>query len=140
MAREAAANLSKSEPRRRSRGGRETIAAGEVRIAPDTACPHTRLTLYRSLEDIGKRSLALSNKGKVARAFDKKQDSEKVIGLVETLRQAILIYQVSGKHRRDRKALTRGPGIAATVDIQPSRPFDGEFLLPVPGLETKRWI
>ena len=57
-----------------------------------------RLTLYRSLEDIGKRSLALSDKGKVARVLDKKQDSEKVIGLVEKLRQAILIYQVSGKH------------------------------------------
>ena len=106
----------------------------------DTSCPHTRLTLYRSLEAIGKQSLALSDKGKVARVLDKKQDSEKVIGLVEKLRQAILIYQVSGKHCRDRKALTRGPGITATVDIQPSRPFDGEFLLPVPGLETKRWI
>ena len=53
------------------------------------------LTLCRSLEDIGTRSLALSEKGKVARVLDKAQDSQEVIRLVERLRQAILIYQVS---------------------------------------------
>ena len=53
------------------------------------------LTLSRSLEDIGTRSLALSEKGKVARVLDKTQDSQEVIRLVEKLRQAILIYQVS---------------------------------------------
>jgi len=63
----------------------------------------TELTADRSLEDIGARSLALSEKGKVARAFDKTQDSQEVIGLVESLRQAILIYQVSVGHRQSRK-------------------------------------
>jgi len=62
-----------------------------------TCFPHITLTLNRSLEDIGKQSLALSDKGKVARVLDKKRDSQKVVGLVEKLRQAILIYQVSGK-------------------------------------------
>ena len=48
----------------------------------------------RDLEDIGRRSLALSEKGKVARALDKSRDSEEVIKLIEKLRQAILVYQV----------------------------------------------
>jgi len=79
--------------------------------------PYTTLTLNRSLEDIGKRSLALSDKGKVARVLDKKGDSQKVVGLVEKLRQAILIYQVSGKYYRNQKSLTCGTGITTTVDI-----------------------
>jgi len=63
-------------------------------------CPrflvHSKLILYdRSLDDIGRRSLALSEKGKVARVLDKTRDSQEVIGLVEKLRQAILVYQVS---------------------------------------------
>ena len=49
----------------------------------------------RSLEDIGTRSLVLSEKGKVARVLDKSRDLQEVIGLVEKLRQAILVYQVS---------------------------------------------
>ena len=48
----------------------------------------------RSLEDIEKRSLVLLGKGKAAKILDKKQDSGKVVKLVEELRQAILIYQV----------------------------------------------
>ena len=64
-----------------------------------TYLAHTMLTLCRSLEDIGKRSLTLSEKSKVARALDKAQDLEEVIGLVEKLRQAVLIYQVGVKHR-----------------------------------------
>jgi hypothetical protein len=58
-----------------------------------------RITLYRSLEDIGTRSLALAGKGKLARALDKAQDSQEIIKLVEELRQAILIYQVSPRGR-----------------------------------------
>jgi len=57
---------------------------------------HPKLNLCdRSLEDIGKRSLVLSEKGKVARALDKTRDLQEVIGLVERLQQAILVYQVS---------------------------------------------
>jgi len=65
---------------------------------------HPNLILHdRSLEDIGTRSLALSEKGKVARMLDKTQDAQEVIGLVERLRQAILIYQVSTRDYRCRK-------------------------------------
>ena len=57
---------------------------------------HSEPILYdRSLQDIEIRSLALSEKGRLARVLDKTQDSQEVIGLVEKLRQAILIYQVS---------------------------------------------
>ena len=101
---------------------------------------HTRLTLYRSLEYVGKRSLALLEKGKVARVLDKTQDSEEVIALVEKLRQAILIYQVSVRHRQSRRSLTRGTGVTTTVDIQPGRPFGGEFLLPVSHSGTQQTV
>ena len=67
---------------------------------------HRNLTHYRSLEYIEKRSLALSEKGKVSKVLDKTQDSQEVIGLVEKLRQAILIYQVSARHCQNRKSLT----------------------------------
>ena len=79
--------------------------------------PHRKLTLYRSLEYIGKRSLALSEKGKVAKVLDKTRDSQEVIGLVEKLRQAILIYQVSAGQCQGRRPLTRGAGVTTTVDI-----------------------
>ena len=55
------------------------------------------------------------------------QDSREVIELVEKLRQAILIYQVSVRHHQSWKSLTRGAGITTTIDIQSSRPFDREF-------------
>jgi len=61
-----------------------------------------RLTLCRSLEDIGQRSQALLAKGKCARFLDKAQDAQEVGRLVEQLRQAILIYQVGTDTRRDR--------------------------------------
>ncbi|KAF9644340.1 hypothetical protein BDM02DRAFT_991052 [Thelephora ganbajun] len=54
-----------------------------------------RSQLAKSLEDIGTRSLSLSEKGKVARVLDKAQDSGEVTKLIEKLRQAILVYQVS---------------------------------------------
>jgi len=66
-----------------------------------TYLAHTRLTLCRSLEDIVKRSLTPSEKSKVARVLDKTQDLQEVIGLVENLRQVVLIYQVSVRHRRN---------------------------------------
>jgi len=73
---------------------RSQLAKSVYCLAP---LSHPELTLDRSLEDIGKRSLALSEKGKVARVLDKSQDSQEVIKLVEKLRQAILEYQVSAK-------------------------------------------
>jgi hypothetical protein len=56
---------------------------------------HPKLTMCSSLEEIRKRSVSLSEKGKVSRVLDKSRDSGEVIRLVEKLRQAILIYQVS---------------------------------------------
>ena len=62
---------------------------------------HPKLILHdRSLEDIGTRSLALSEKRKLARILDKAKDAQEVIGLVEKLRQAILVYQVSTRDNR----------------------------------------
>ena len=91
----------------------------------------------RSLEDIGKRSLVLSEKGKVARILDKTRDLGEVIKLVEELRRAILIYQVSVRRRQIWRLLTRGVGVAAAVDIQPSRPFDCESLSLIFDSEVK---
>lgn len=78
---------------------------------------YLKLTPNRSLEDIEKRSLALSEKGKAARFLDKAQDSQKVIRLVEELRQAILIYQVSSRHCQIWKSLTSGTGVATAINI-----------------------
>ena len=65
---------------------------------------HSRLTVdNRSLADIEKRSLALSEKGTAARFLDKTRDSGEVVKLVEELRRAILVYQVSVRHRQSRK-------------------------------------
>ena len=95
------------------------FALGSSPLAP------MRLTFYnRDLEDIGKRSLALLEKGKVARALDRKRDSGEVIKLVEKLRQAILVYQVSTRRSLSLKPLTCGTGVTATGDIQPGHPTD----------------
>ena len=42
----------------------------------------------------------LLNKGKVAKVLDKRKDSGTIVKLVEELRQAVLLYQVSivGNH------------------------------------------
>ena len=82
-------------------------------------CLRLILTLYRSLEDIGTRSLALLGKGKLTRVLDKAQDSQEIIKLVEELRQVIFVYQVrtrgSGGHSWE--SLTRGTGVTTTVGI-----------------------
>ena len=49
----------------------------------------------RSLGGVGARAAALLDKGKAARILDKAKDSAEVVALVEELRQAIVIYQVS---------------------------------------------
>lgn len=98
---------------------------------------HLRLTICnRSLEDIGTRSLALSEKGKLARILDKMQDSGEVIKLIEQLRRAILTYQVGVKCCQTRKPLTRATGITATVVIQPGCPIDRESPSPKFDFET----
>ena len=103
MVREAVSNLSEGGPRWRSRGGRETFTTGKVCIVSGILV-HLNLILHdRSLEDIGARSLTLSEKGKVARILDKAKDAQEVIGLVEKLRQAILVYQVSTRDYRCQK-------------------------------------
>ena len=97
-----------------------------------------KLILYdRSLEDIGTRSLTLSEKGKVARVLDKTQDSQEVIRLVEKLKQAILVYQVSVRRRQSRKLLTCGADVTTTVNIQPGRPIDRESLPLLFDFESK---
>ena len=68
---------------------------------------HPKLNLYdRSLDEIGKRSLVLSEKGKVARVLDKSKDGQEVVRLVEKLRQAILVYQVSVGDRKGSRSGT----------------------------------
>jgi len=91
----------------------------------------------RSMEDIGTRALKLSEKGKIARVLDKTRDLGEVIALVERLRQAILIYQVSARDSQSWRLLTPGTDVSATVDIQPGHPFDRKFLSPVFNFETE---
>ena len=97
------------------------------------------VTRYRSLENIGIRSLALSGKGRLAQVLDKAQDSREIIELVEERRQAILVYQVStrGRGGHSRESLTRGTGAQTTVDTQPGRPIKREFPPLVFDFETK---
>jgi hypothetical protein len=81
----------------------------------------------RSLEEVGSRAVVLSEKGKVARVLDKTRDSAEVVALVEKLRQAVVIYQVSAGNRGGRKSLTSGTGVTTTVDIQPGVPINREL-------------
>jgi len=61
---------------------------------------HDKLILCRSLDDIEKRSQALSEKGKMARVLDKSQDAQAVVRLVDQLQKSIIIYQVCSQSRR----------------------------------------
>jgi len=79
----------------------------------------------------------LSEKGKIARVLDKTRDLGEVIALVERLRQAILIYQVSARGNQSRRLLTPGTDVSTTVDIQPGRPFDRKSPPPVFNFETE---
>ena len=81
------------------------------------------------MEDVGARAVTLSEKGKVARVLDKTKDSAEVVTLVEKLRQAVLVYQVSSRAYQNWKPLTPGAGVTTTVDIQPSVSIDSEFPL-----------
>jgi hypothetical protein len=92
---------------------------------------------YRVLDDIGRRSVALLEKGKLARVLDKGRDSEEVIKLIEKLRQAILVYQVGAKLGQKLESLIRCAGIAAAVNIQQSDPIDRRFLPPFYDFKTE---
>ena len=119
----------KEEVERRAR-----LARSALRSSPPAP---VRLTSYnRDLEDVGKRSLALSEKGRVARALDKNRDSGEVIKLIEKLRQAILVYQVSTRLYLSLKPLTCGTGVTATGDIQPGHPIDRTSLLLISAFEA----
>jgi hypothetical protein len=75
--------------------GRETQTSDEVSITSLSPYQLKPTAYTRSLEGIEKRSLMLLDKGKGARILDKKADSGMAVKLVEELRQAILLYQVS---------------------------------------------
>ena len=61
-----------------------------------SARPFNRL--YSALEEIEKQSQELLEKGTAARFVDKVEDSGKVAGLIERLREAITNYQVSDNY------------------------------------------
>jgi hypothetical protein len=95
--------------------------------------PHFTKLMFRNrlLDDIGVRALALLEKGKVARILDKVKDSGEVVGLVEELRRAIAIYQVSSSRRQDRRSLILGQmsqqrsiyNQVVKLTVSPSLPF-----------------
>ena len=62
--------------------------------------------LHRTLEEIGKRSQALLEKGAAAQFLDKGEDSGEVARLIERLREAIMHYQVGENWIADRALLT----------------------------------
>lgn len=103
-----------------------------------TSTAHPKPTMHSSLEDIGKRALALSDKGKVTRLIDRNRDLGKVVGLVEELRRAVLIYQVGTSHCRNRNPLISGVGDTTTIYKQPDCPFDRKFLFAIPDFRTQR--
>ena len=82
-----------------------------------------------SLEVTGTRPLGLSKKKKLTRAIDKARDLglRRSYEIVGSLRQSILIHQVSIFHGRSRRSLTRGTGVTTTVRMQPGCPLDRDF-------------
>ena len=51
--------------------------------------------LRSALEEIKKRSRELLERGTASRFVDKEEDSKEVAGLIERLREAVALYQVS---------------------------------------------
>ena len=94
------------------------------------------ITFARSLEDIEKQSQALLDKGKLARILDKRQDSGKVVKLVEELGQAILLYQVGIiENRRSCRFNAFGIAIATTVHRPSGHTIDCKSPQRLPPLE-----
>ena len=127
VAEEADDDPGSGEPQRRSARDRQAVATSEVRAVAGISHLLGTDPLDRLLEDIGTRATALLDKGKVARVLDKGRDSAEVVALVEKLRQAILIYQVSVVAYRSWRSFTPMAGVAAAVDIQPGHPIGREF-------------
>ncbi|KAF9790951.1 hypothetical protein BJ322DRAFT_418044 [Thelephora terrestris] len=77
-----------------------------------------REQLTRSLEDIEKRSQELLGKGKAARILDKARDSGIIVKLVEELRQAILIYQLSQQRSIDDQVAQLARSFGAFLELR----------------------
>jgi hypothetical protein len=73
--------------------------------------------VFRSLEEIQKRSQVIRKKKGMAGLIDKSNDSQEVVSLVEELRRAIVYYQVREDHAVSPRVNTRGTALAATVDV-----------------------
>ena len=71
--------------------------------------------------------MTLSEKGKVARFFDKTKDAAEVVKLVEKLGRAITIYQVGARDVESRELLILGTDVAKSVNTQPGVPINREF-------------
>ena len=77
-------------------GGENRRRLELTRYAPQLFTIHLYVNGHRStLEEIEKRSQVLLEKGVAARFMDKEDDSKEVARLVERLREAIALYQVS---------------------------------------------
>ncbi|KAF9779770.1 hypothetical protein BJ322DRAFT_339349 [Thelephora terrestris] len=70
---------------------KENVPAASADDDPEGAMRDEQL--IRELNEIGRQSEALAKKGVEARLADHKQDSGKVVKLVERLRQALVMYQ-----------------------------------------------
>ena len=77
--------------------------------------------VFRSLEEIERRTQPLLQKGVAARFVDKTEDSQEVVRIVEEFRNAIVFYQVSGSHTAQTCVNTDRIDIATTLDVQPNR-------------------
>ena len=78
-------------------GGENRRHSELSRYAPQLFTMHVYANDHRSaLKEIEKRSQVLLEKGVAARFMDKEDDSKEVARLVERLREAIALYQVSG--------------------------------------------
>ena len=71
-----------------------------------------------ALKEIEERSLELLKRGRVARFVGKAGDSEKVAGLIERLREAIINYQVSENCSVASSMAHRRIDIATTSDLR----------------------
>ena len=100
MAYQVEGRCNENQCRCQLRGSRETRKADKVSIASLSSHQLKQIVCVRSLEAIEERSQMLLNKGKGARILDKRKDSGTIVKLVEELRQAVLLYQVStvGNH------------------------------------------
>ena len=89
----------------------------------------TKLTLCRSLDDIGEQSRVLLEKGKINRFLDKAKDARAVVRLIDQLQRAIIIYQACAMSWQVRSELMRvTAGVPTTIDPQPGCAVDGMFL------------